>query len=34
MAASSGAVNGDDEDMAEFVMVEPAQGENDEGIII
>ena len=34
VAASSGVVNGDDEDMAEFVMVEPAQRENDEGIIL
>ena len=33
MAASSGALNGDDEYMAEFMMVEPAQRENDEGII-
>ena len=33
VAASSGALNGD-EDMAEFMMVEPAQRENDEGITV
>jgi hypothetical protein len=33
-ACSSGAVNGGDEEMGEFVMVEPAQRENDEGTIV
>ncbi len=32
-ACSSGAVNGGNEEMGEFVMVEPAQRENDEGTV-
>lgn len=33
-ASSSGAVNGGDEEMGEFVMVDPAQRENDEGTVV